>query len=340
MVPIPTEVPFFNQLDIVSIETGDFHLLALDSNHNVYFCGYGGEGQNGMGNLLHCRLPKKIDFFDNIKVLSIHCGATWCMAITETGDLYSWGYGDGGWLGLDIPASRRLPLLESDSESPLAILVPQSRSFDSMYNVLIPKYVRSLSNYHVDTVRAGGCFSIVFCSERKFISLASSESSKNIPGDDSDEGSVHSHPSQPKSFHGVDSKSSYKMERSDSKSSVLSLKEIEELLPLWCKHNSITEIESALQRGVDVNSCDQNGNSLLILSCQYSHDNLSKFLINRGADLNASNKQGNTALHFCFSNGSEELGRYLISLGADEFAANSEGLTCYEGLTISDLEAL
>ena len=61
-------------------------------------------------------------------------------------------------------------------------------------------------------------------------------------------------------------------------------------------------------------------------------------LVQGGADVNCSNNKGNTALHFCFAYGYEDLGKFLIIKGADEYACNSEGLTCYEGLTIHDID--
>lgn len=59
-----------------------------------------------------------------------------------------------------------------------------------------------------------------------------------------------------------------------------------------------------------------------------------------GADLNATNLKGNTALHYSFNYGYDDIGLYLIESGADEFQTNHEGLTCYEGLTHSDLDLL
>lgn len=76
------------------------------------------------------------------------------------------------------------------------------------------------------------------------------------------------------------------------------------------------------------------------MACQNGHLLVCKALVDQGALVNASNLKGNTALHYSFNYGYEDIGNYLISCGADEFQINNEGLTCYEGLTQSDLDLL
>ena len=49
---------------------------------------------------------------------------------------------------------------------------------------------------------------------------------------------------------------------------------------------------------------------------------------------------GNTALHYAFEYRHTELANYLISKGAKDNIANAEGLTCYEGLSRNNLDAL
>jgi ankyrin repeat protein len=79
---------------------------------------------------------------------------------------------------------------------------------------------------------------------------------------------------------------------------------------------------------------------MLIISTQNNQLALCKYLVELGADLNARNAKGNTALHFSVTYDMLELSRFLVSMGADEYATNSDGLTCYEGLSLDDLENL
>jgi hypothetical protein len=108
----------------------------------------------------------------------------------------------------------------------------------------------------------------------------------------------------------------------------------------WTRHKKVPEIKHALANGADVNIKDVAGNTPLIVACQNGHSSLCQYLVEQGANLNAANRKGNTALHYCFAFGFEDIANYLISQGADEYATNAEGLTCYEGLTRSDLDHL
>lgn len=108
----------------------------------------------------------------------------------------------------------------------------------------------------------------------------------------------------------------------------------------WVRHKKIPELTSYLSECSADSVVDSAGNTPLIVACQNGHFGVCKLLLSHGADLNASNHKGNTALHYCMNYGYEDIGNFLIENGADDFQTNAEGLTCYEGLTQSDLEAL
>ena len=111
------------------------------------------------------------------------------------------------------------------------------------------------------------------------------------------------------------------------------------------------------------------GNTLLLVAGQNGLKRISKMLLRFGANVNAQNERGQTALHFCFSYGFLELAesvnpltpphpvpiysalvrsaptrthipnvRYFIRKGGNDTLTNADGLTCYEGLTLDDLE--
>lgn len=127
------------------------------------------------GSLLHLKTPQRIEYFNGLQIISIECGASWCMAVSQSGNLYAWGYGDGGWLGLAVPP--RLPLVESDNigDSPL-LDYHQTRSFDSRLNVLVPQRVRCMAQHVVERVRCGGGHTIIFASPRTSATAISRES--------------------------------------------------------------------------------------------------------------------------------------------------------------------
>ena len=90
--------------------------------------------------------------------------------------------------------------------------------------------------------------------------------------------------------------------------------------------------------GADVETSDDYGNTLLLLSGQQGNKKLCKFLLRRGAYINAQNHAGNTILHYLHEYGHLELADYVIRKGADDTYLNAEGLTCYEGVKRNNLD--
>lgn len=83
-----------------------------------------------------------------------------------------------------------------------------------------------------------------------------------------------------------------------------------------------------LDRGVDVNHRDNNGNTALIHNTyNQCFKGIVKELVRAGADVNAANKDGNTALHYALRYGSQDVARFLVKKGADYNFANNQGVT-------------
>lgn len=59
---------------------------------------------------------RRIERLRRVHVDDIACGATWSLAIASRGVLYAWGYGDGGWLGLQFSEGelQNLPIVDPD----------------------------------------------------------------------------------------------------------------------------------------------------------------------------------------------------------------------------------
>ena len=101
-----------------------------------------------------------------------------------------------------------------------------------------------------------------------------------------------------------------------------------------CRAGNITDLEFILDRNIiDVNTKDENGNSLLHLCCQQGNKRMVKFMLRRGADIKTQNAAGNSVLHHCHLYSHTDLAAYLLSKGADDSLINAEGCTCYEGLS-------
>ena len=98
------------------------------------------------------------------------------------------------------------------------------------------------------------------------------------------------------------------------------------------KSSNYDVLEAAFEEGLNINSKDEHGNTLLLLACQQGNKKMAKFLLRRGATLNIQNNTGNTCLHYLYEYSHQTLAEYLIRKGADDSILNANGLTCYEGV--------
>ena len=77
-------------------------------------------------------------------------------------------------------------------------------------------------------------------------------------------------------------------------------------------------LEIFIDKGVDINCPDNQGNTPLIIQSDRGRDtDVIKLLLREGADINARNEKGNSALMYVVKASNSELARYLIKKGAD-----------------------
>ena len=83
--------------------------------------------------------------------------------------------------------------------------------------------------------------------------------------------------------------------------------------------------------GVDPNSKDKHGNTVLIVGAQNGNKSIVKLALRHGALLNMSNCMGNSALHFASEFSYTKVRDYLIKKGANTTITNLRGYTAIEG---------
>ena len=178
------------KLKITHVSCGYAHTLFVDEKTDVWSVGCGIYGQLGHGDIKNCRSPKQIAIFKALQISKVAAGAKHSLAITANeGDLYSWGMGDQGRLGLNnevgVPSPTQIRSKElqplvfikiSAGESHSAAITTDGAVYtwgsgafgklghNSLDNVLLPTLVQALSTTAISSVECGP-FHTIFLSD-------------------------------------------------------------------------------------------------------------------------------------------------------------------------------
>lgn len=158
----PVLIRYFreNNIEVAKVVSGDYHMLALSTTGKVFSWGYGADGQLGQSSLYHFRAPKLIDHFDDhgTNIVEIECGGLYSAAVDESGKLWTWGYGDGGWLGTPRNEDGEPPNFETEDPTEFPFIEGHEivSTFMSQMCVIVPKKVGQLvGRVNVEKVRCG-----------------------------------------------------------------------------------------------------------------------------------------------------------------------------------------
>jgi alpha-tubulin suppressor-like RCC1 family protein len=95
---------------VKAIAAGDAHSLALTESGEVYAWGWNREGQLGLGEMGDWKVrltPTKVEGLPKVKAIA--AGGVHSLALTESGEVYVWGYNASGQLGLGDWEARLTP---------------------------------------------------------------------------------------------------------------------------------------------------------------------------------------------------------------------------------------
>ena len=73
--------------------------------------GKGDGSRLGHGTEDHVRFPKLIEVFSGKKIVDVAVGSLHCLAVTEEGEVYSWGRNEQGQLGDTSNIARTVPTI-------------------------------------------------------------------------------------------------------------------------------------------------------------------------------------------------------------------------------------
>eukprot|EP00291_Cryptomonas_curvata_P027225 CAMPEP_0172158730 /NCGR_PEP_ID=MMETSP1050-20130122/4547_1 /TAXON_ID=233186 /ORGANISM="Cryptomonas curvata, Strain CCAP979/52" /LENGTH=201 /DNA_ID=CAMNT_0012828179 /DNA_START=42 /DNA_END=643 /DNA_ORIENTATION=+ len=95
----PNEVTALTGISWNRIISGQDHILAQDSQGVIFAWGRGEAGQLGHGKFAHSATPSPIEALADYAISDVCCGAEFSAALTEDGQLFTWGLNRDGQLG-------------------------------------------------------------------------------------------------------------------------------------------------------------------------------------------------------------------------------------------------
>ena len=101
-------VEMLRDKDVCKVVCGLRHTLVLTDSGQVYSYGFGGDGQLGHGDREIQTLPTLVQALSGENIVEIACGDKHSVALTAGGDVFTWGEGALGQLGLGAKLQRHL----------------------------------------------------------------------------------------------------------------------------------------------------------------------------------------------------------------------------------------
>ncbi|EKX35889.1 hypothetical protein GUITHDRAFT_40307, partial [Guillardia theta CCMP2712] len=95
---------------IVEVACGSAHTVVVSKAGLVFAWGWGHFGQLGVGSTHNSNDPVQVTSLDGVKVCKVACGSAHTAVVTESGHVYTWGWGVNGQLGHGDDASQSRPM--------------------------------------------------------------------------------------------------------------------------------------------------------------------------------------------------------------------------------------
>lgn len=89
-----------NKSHVIDVSCGLGHALFLIDTGRVFAWGNGGNGRLGLGNTTDRTDSCLITALAHEKVVSVQCGASHSLALTDAGTIYTWGKNTQGQCGV------------------------------------------------------------------------------------------------------------------------------------------------------------------------------------------------------------------------------------------------
>ncbi|XP_072935158.1 probable E3 ubiquitin-protein ligase HERC2 [Epargyreus clarus] len=106
---VPMNIDRLNHLEVIQVECGAQFSLALTKDGEVWTWGKGDYFRLGHGSDSHVRRPSIVEALRGQRVTHVAVGALHCLAVTQKGEVWSWGDNDHGQQGNGSTSVNRRP---------------------------------------------------------------------------------------------------------------------------------------------------------------------------------------------------------------------------------------
>jgi len=125
---IPKQIEALERVQIIDIDCGDIHTVALSAKGGVFTWGGGQYGQLGHGDLVRQTVPTRVNAFAESEVIKqISCGKKHTVALNQIGGVFVWGSNDCGQLGVESRTHLAKMKVTGNSSNDLTQTTPTVR---------------------------------------------------------------------------------------------------------------------------------------------------------------------------------------------------------------------
>jgi alpha-tubulin suppressor-like RCC1 family protein len=111
---VPTWTPVPKLFKVVAISAGYSHTLFLNSQGQAFSCGYGFMGRLGLGDNKDQSQPVLLESPELGTIIDVAAGSAHSLILNSQGQIFSFGHGGFGQLGLGKTENRNVPTLIED----------------------------------------------------------------------------------------------------------------------------------------------------------------------------------------------------------------------------------
>lgn len=165
----PRRIDCLENQNVVSVVACKYHSVALTQEGRLFSWGIGRGGRLGHGNEEIQPFPCLIRSLSNVVITAISAAENHCLAVSNTGEMYSWGSNRHGQLGHGENLSACDGLVETDTDTSSRSARKASKDSSSSNLCTVPRKINALQRVFVLGAAAGESHSLCFTDDGEVV---------------------------------------------------------------------------------------------------------------------------------------------------------------------------